>query len=681
MECSIIYTTTSGIISHAENTLSLFGYESAELLEKNILFLLSSSYQHQFPSQNADLNVKQQQNGETNGNHNNDNHNNDNKEKNNNSASEGEKDFFTLDKLDGKSIMQEGQHKNKEMEPFPIRLSISKIEEGMYMILIDAFKETALPVTMDTQGNIKDCGKPIEEMFGYDQDFVKSQNLTVLFPPEIQEKGQAPLLDPTQSDLIVRNLIGQHKSGSKFYCSLQLKATRIVNFVLYYGTLIKLDPNMEAIFILDDNETIQSYSGSYVLSLFGYKKDELLGQKMSSIIRRRRSNNPSARSKKRKNREEEPTNPPSSSAPPPSANDAATSTPTPTAKPTPTPAPTAAPQYQQDISGLLHIKHKDGSEVPIHLEMIPFKVNESYHFTMKLKRVALAEKAKEKKYEKYLGPWLLMEMLGEGTSGKVKRAKHRKTHEMAAIKIIQKRKLDKNELERTKREIEIMHKLNHENIIKLYDVIETDNKLNIVMELIDGEGTDLMTYIQRTNGVSEEESHTLFQQILAAIYYCHKDNIVHRDIKHKNIMVTKDKKIKLIDFGLSNFLSDGKLGATFCGTPAYAAPEMLLGQKYIGSLIDVWSLGVVFYTMLTGKFPFNSVSELLVGTYVEPTGVTRSCCDFLSKMLVVKPEERSHLPDIMAHQWITKNNSQALSNMIAPVSQVENGNEPSPLPQ
>jgi len=673
-----LYTTKDGQIQMATNTEDLFGISPDELTNKSWDIILSSPY----------------------------------KEHNTAHPKYLEKQFQSQPNSDSFEVTQEGQRKTGDQDPFPVRINISKLtpgdEESMVQILIDEYKETSVALSLDQNGAIKSCGKQIEEFFGYEPDTVKGETLEHLFPQDAQPKGQKPLLDPTvaggATNTIIRNVIGQHKKGDKFFCTLELRPVRVGEIVLYHGSITRLDTSIEALVILDDSENILSYSQTFFCSLFGYKRGELQGKTMASIIKRRRPPGQTRTTRKRKQKEGDGTasprhksrrskgengeavavdpaacpSTPTSSA---TATNAETPTTPSTAQPTTeapvtpshtvaetpttpvTPAPKpenpppsnghADPEYTKDDSGLVHILHKDGSEVPIHLEVFPYKTAEGrWRFSMKIKRMPLPQEVK-KAFQKVVGSYQLGEVLGEGNGGKVKRAIHSKEKTQVAIKIIQKRKLDADQIERTKREIAIMKKLDHENIIKMFGEIETPKKLYIVMELIDGDG-DLMKYISTHGKIPEQETWQLFKQVLSAVNYCHNAGIIHRDLKHNNIMINKEGKIKLIDFGTSNFLSDGKLAETFCGTPRYAAPEMMLGQKYDGTLIDTWSLGVIFYMMLTAKFPFEAVADLLVGTYESPTGVSEECLEFLARMLVVKPEERSHIPELMSHRWITK---------------------------
>jgi serine/threonine protein kinase len=174
---------------------------------------------------------------------------------------------------------------------------------------------------------------------------------------------------------------------------------------------------------------------------------------------------------------------------------------------------------------------------------------------------------------KHVGPYCVTTVLGVGSYGKVKLAHHKDTREVVAIKILEKFTMSTKEKERLFREIDIMKQLIHPHIAHLIEVIDTKSKLYLVMEYVE---RTLHSYVKEKNGLSESEARRLFWQILGAIRFCHSLNIIHRDIKQQNLLLDKDNNIKLIDFGLSNFMENGKLRSTFCGTPAYAAPGKCL---------------------------------------------------------------------------------------------------------
>ena len=183
--------------------------------------------------------------------------------------------------------------------------------------------------------------------------------------------------------------------------------------------------------------------------------------------------------------------------------------------------------------------------------------------------------------------FILGQKLGEGTFGTVRLGTNRQTGEKVAIKILEKVKMtnydDKNRLER---EIKILNKIHHPNIVKLFCIIETDRQIFIVMEYI--KGNELFQYILVKKKLEEEEACYYFLQIINCIDYLNKLKISHRDLKAENIIIEqRSKEIKLIDFGLSNIYENGQLLSTACGSPVYAAPEMLEGKLYKGLSVDI----------------------------------------------------------------------------------------------
>ncbi|NXJ84260.1 TSSK1 kinase, partial [Trogon melanurus] len=204
----------------------------------------------------------------------------------------------------------------------------------------------------------------------------------------------------------------------------------------------------------------------------------------------------------------------------------------------------------------------------------------------------------------------LSNTLGEGSYSKVKRAYCSRLKRSVAIKIIDKRKIPKEFLERfLPREIEALKRLEHPSIIKTYEIFATAaKKVYIVMEL--GEKGDLLNYINMTGAMKEEVARAKFQQLASAVKYCHDLDVVHRDLKCENVLLDVDLNIKLTDFGFSKFLSRDEhgrtiLSETFCGSAAYAAPEVLEGIPCDPRISDVWSLGVILYTMVYALMPFD----------------------------------------------------------------------------
>ncbi|XP_055217616.1 MAP/microtubule affinity-regulating kinase 3 isoform X21 [Gorilla gorilla gorilla] len=228
--------------------------------------------------------------------------------------------------------------------------------------------------------------------------------------------------------------------------------------------------------------------------------------------------------------------------------------------------------------------------------------------------------------------------------------------ENVAIKIIDKTQLNPTSLQKLFREVRIMKILNHPNIVKLFEVIETEKTLYLIMEY--ASGGEVFDYLVAHGRMKEKEARSKFRQIVSAVQYCHQKRIVHRDLKAENLLLDADMNIKIADFGFSNeFTVGGKLD-TFCGSPPYAAPELFQGKKYDGPEVDVWSLGVILYTLVSGSLPFDgqNLKELrervLRGKYRIPFYMSTDCENLLKRFLVLNPIKRGTLEQIMKDRWI-----------------------------
>ncbi|XP_070781405.1 MAP/microtubule affinity-regulating kinase 3-like isoform X11 [Enoplosus armatus] len=243
--------------------------------------------------------------------------------------------------------------------------------------------------------------------------------------------------------------------------------------------------------------------------------------------------------------------------------------------------------------------------------------------------------------------------------------------ENVAIKIIDKTQLNPTSLQKLFREVRIMKILNHPNIVKLFEVIETEKTLYLVMEY--ASGGEVFDYLVAHGRMKEKEARAKFRQIVSAVQYCHQKHIVHRDLKAENLLLDADMNIKIADFGFSNeFTVGGKLD-TFCGSPPYAAPELFQGKKYDGPEVDVWSLGVILYTLVSGSLPFDgqNLKELrervLRGKYRIPFYMTTDCENLLKRFLVLNPGKRGTLEQIMKDRWINAgSDEEALKPFIEP---------------
>lgn len=256
-----------------------------------------------------------------------------------------------------------------------------------------------------------------------------------------------------------------------------------------------------------------------------------------------------------------------------------------------------------------------------------------------------------------VGPFILGKTIGSGSTGKVKVAFHKDTGEKVAIKIIDKEYLSSKPSMRRKveREIAIMKLVNHQHVLKLYDVYETDQYLFLVLEL--AEGGELFDYLVARGSLDPNEALKIFQQIIEGLDYCHSNLICHRDLKPENLLIDSQHNIKLADFGMGALMKRGEFLETSCGSPHYASPEVVMGIKYDGRDADIWSCGVILFALLTGKLPFDDedmrklLHKVKSGVFSMPQYLHKDIKDILSRMLTVDPKQRIRMHEIREHNF------------------------------
>jgi MAP/microtubule affinity-regulating kinase len=251
-------------------------------------------------------------------------------------------------------------------------------------------------------------------------------------------------------------------------------------------------------------------------------------------------------------------------------------------------------------------------------------------------------------------------IIGQGSYAAVRLVIEKQTGTKYALKSYSKIRLcDAQRKESVRREITIMQNINHPNITRLYKTIDTHTQLHLVMEF--GGSTSLQSYLKSKpqKKLTEADAKGIFRQLAEGIEYLHKNNIAHRDLKLENLLLDSEKTLKIIDFGFSLITSRNKSLDIFCGTPSYMAPELVARKNYFGHLVDIWALGVLLFTLLTGKFPFRAANnkelfaKIMRGQYQIPDDLSPEVRVLIRKMLRMNPHERPSASEILNDKWIT----------------------------
>lgn len=271
-----------------------------------------------------------------------------------------------------------------------------------------------------------------------------------------------------------------------------------------------------------------------------------------------------------------------------------------------------------------------------------------------------------------VGYYDLERTLGKGNFAVVRLGVHRLTRTQVAVKIVDKTDIDPDNLQKIWREIEIMRQLSHRHIIQLYQVVETETFIYIVMEY--AAGGEIFDLVASRGRMSETEAAAKFGQILSAVNYCHNNRVVHRDLKSENLLLDGEGNIKLADFGFSNRFMPGFALSTWCGSPPYAAPELFEGKKYDGPKADIWSLGVILYVLVSGSLPFdgNTLQDLRCRVvscqYRIPFFLSRGCESLIRSLLILEPEKRLSIRHIARHPWLLQELGERRESFLADIS-------------
>ncbi|XP_075241241.1 serine/threonine-protein kinase BRSK2-like isoform X2 [Convolutriloba macropyga] len=259
----------------------------------------------------------------------------------------------------------------------------------------------------------------------------------------------------------------------------------------------------------------------------------------------------------------------------------------------------------------------------------------------------------------YVGPFRLEKTLGKGQTGLVKLAVHTVTGDKVAIKIVNKDKLSESVLQKVEREIAIMKLIEHPHVLSIYDVYENKKYLYLVLEHVSG--GELFDYLVKKGRLSPKEARRFFRHIISAMDFCHNYSICHRDLKPENLLLDEKNNIKIADFGMASLQPPGGYLETSCGSPHYACPEVIRGEKYDGRKADVWSCGVILYALLVGALPFDDdnlrqlLEKVKSGKFQIPSFVSHDCQQLLRGMIHTDPHKRLTLEQVLQHPWVVGN--------------------------
>ncbi|KAF9929422.1 NUAK SNF1-like kinase 2 [Linnemannia zychae] len=290
----------------------------------------------------------------------------------------------------------------------------------------------------------------------------------------------------------------------------------------------------------------------------------------------------------------------------------------------------------------------------------------------RLSNVSSTKESYRRKYGEIQG-YTYIGTIGQGNFGKVLLAENDITGEQVAVKILEKAQF-KSEQQRlhATREARLMATLRHPNIVDVKTVMEDDYRILIVMENLTG--GELFDYISNKGSLDEKEARRIFHQIVLAIHYCHENSVVHRDLKPENILLDSERNVRVADFGFGNNWHKDRHLTTYCGSPFYAAPEMVSGTPYTGPETDVWSLGVILYVLVCGRLPFDAsdlpalFAQIKRGNYQKPREGSIDVCSLIHRMLTVDPKRRATLTDVLRSRWMRAEGMDILPSTLPALS-------------
>ncbi len=463
-------------------------------------------------------------------------------------------------------------------------------------------------LTVTVGGTILTCsGLP---RFGFSEGDLVGKDVSVLVPSPWKERHSAlmRIYETTgRSDIIgkVRNIRILTKQGKQTEVSLQVRRVERESGHVYEVDMEEVDDDIELFFTVTTAGVIKRCNNAYVVVLLGYRAHELMGQLLTIFA--------------------------------PSLVD-----------------------VQPCENMVCDAFHKDGSLIRIVVTLQEFEIPHlGKHISCRVRRLTSA--TPRSPGEQFVFPDIVLgAIIGKGAFGVVRIGTIKSLGAVTAVKLLPKSRLSPLDAQLVRREISVVQRLSHANICSLFQVVESPEVIGIAMEFCSG--GEMKDYVACRIKLSEVESRLYYTQVISALSYMHAAGVIHRDIKAQNVLLATEEQgdwtknqVKLVDFGLSNFWKSSDAHTTFCGTPAYAAPEMIFGEAYTGPEVDVWSAGILLFFMLTGDVPFASISKVIETQFEMPEVLSEPCRDLLLKTFVRDRKNRIDIAGIIHHSWVLQN--------------------------
>uniref|UniRef100_A0A667X643 PAS domain-containing serine/threonine-protein kinase n=1 Tax=Myripristis murdjan TaxID=586833 RepID=A0A667X643_9TELE len=494
-----------------------------------------------------------------------------------------------------------------------------------WLVMLEHVERVSAFVSFSQDGSILTCDLAFAHLHGYHQP----EELKGLSVKELIPSLQIPLHSHALPKMLrVQKVCGKSRGGTLVPLCIKLQGavecSRPQHSALVYSGTVWVFAPLSSLLLLHTDGSIRSIHNHLALRLFGYSKDELLGKSVTFLMpgfygwmcSLDRSVSPFS------DPQEEVINMVSSK--PSSGN------------------------FSKDSSWFITY---------FNMTLLQCWISEASHgealrSTMDLERSRACDGQFEEDYQP-------LKAMGKGAFGFVWKALRRCDGQEVIVKFIKKGMIvsdcwvDDPMLGRVSQEIALLTRVQHHNIVKVLEVFENGSYFQMVMEK-HGDGLDLFEFIDKQPRLDEPLASYIFRQLVAAVFYLRAKNILHRDIKDENIIIDKCFHIRLIDFGSAALLAPGKLFYNFCGTLEYCSPEVLQGNPYEGPELEMWSLGVLLYTLLFSENPFCGVGEILEAKFKPPFPVSQELHGVLCGLLHPDPDQRMTLDQLLLQSWISQ---------------------------